>query len=68
MSCMVITNPLQAGHPIVFATKGFAEAVGYHRDELLGNSIFQVRAMQQCNISAVCSHHQPMYMFAKELL
>ena len=44
MSCMVITNPLQAGHPVVFATKGFAEAVGYHRDELLGTPVFQVYA------------------------
>ena len=42
MSCMVITNPLQTGHPVMFATKGFAEAVGYHREELLGRSVFQV--------------------------
>lgn len=42
MACMVITNPLQAGHPIVFATKGFAEMVGCHREALLGKSIFQV--------------------------
>lgn len=42
MACMVITNPLQTGHPIVFATKGFAEMVGYHREALLGKSIFQV--------------------------
>ena len=42
MACMVITNPLQPGHPIVFATKGFAEMVGCHREALLGKSIFQV--------------------------
>ena len=42
MCCMVITNPQQTGHPVMFATKGFAEAVGYHREELLGRSLFQV--------------------------
>ena len=42
MSCMVITDSSQAGCPILFATKGFAEAVGSHRDELLGKSVFQV--------------------------
>lgn len=47
MSCMVITNPLQTGHPVVFATKGFAEMVGYHREVLLGKSVFQVREMFQ---------------------
>ena len=47
MSCMVITNPLQTGHPVVFATKGFAEMVGYHREALLGKSVFQVREMFQ---------------------
>lgn len=43
MSCMVITSPLQTGHPVVFATKGFAEMVGCHREALLGKSVFQVR-------------------------
>lgn len=42
MCCMVITNPQQTGHPVMFATKGFAEAVGHHREELLGRSLFQV--------------------------
>jgi len=42
MCCMVITNPQQTGHPVMFATKGFAEAVGYHREELLRRSLFQV--------------------------
>ena len=42
MSCMVITDSSQAGCPILFATKGFAETVGSHRDELLGKSVFQV--------------------------
>lgn len=55
MSCMVITNPLQTGHPVVFATKGFAETVGYHRDELLGKSIFQVMSMCAWTVcSAAC--------------
>ena len=44
MSCMVITSSVQSGHPVVFATKGFAETIGYRRDELLGKSIFQVTA------------------------
>lgn len=42
MSCMVITDSSQAGCPVLFATKGFAETVGSHRDELLGKSVFQV--------------------------
>lgn len=44
MSSMVITDSSQFGCPILFATKGFAEAVGSHRDELLGKSVFQVGA------------------------
>lgn len=42
LCCMVITNPLQTGHPVMFATKAFAEMVGYHREDLLGRSVFQV--------------------------
>ena len=63
MSCMVITSPVQTGHPIVFATKGFAEMVGYHRDELLGKSVFQVsRLCLTCGTAScvfvlcICAH------------
>ena len=56
MSCMVITNPLQTGHPVVFATKGFAETVGYHRDELLGRSIFQVALNVCLDCMLFCLH------------
>lgn len=54
MSCMVITSPLQTGHPVVFATKGFAEMVGCHREELLGKSIFQVRQTSQTRPAPCC--------------
>ena len=50
MSSMVITDSSQAGCPILFATKGFAEAVGGHREELLGKSVFQVcDTFHQCS-------------------
>lgn len=45
MSCMVITDSTQTACPILFATKAFAEAVGSHRDELLGKPVFQVAVM-----------------------
>lgn len=42
MSSMVITDSQLPGCPILFATKGFAETVGSHREDLLGKSVFQV--------------------------
>ena len=71
MSCMVITNPLQTGHPVVFATKGFAEMVGCHREALLGKSIFQVRQTSRIlststwlYLHLLCPDNSPTFWYA----